>query len=254
MFFFRPRIVRRGRARLELLFTPIVSPAIPVRRTPHFFLDNPSPFFFPHPMETVYYFKGPIMPASKHKVILLGETAVGKTSIVNQFVYGTITENYQPTIGMDFFTKTVLHEDQEVRLQIWDTAGQERFHAIGAAYIRSATVAIFVYDITAQSSFDEIKKSRQQALEIANPVCVVVGNKVDLEKSRVVSSAEGKEYAESISAQFFETSAQTGVNIRELFEAVAGIPVPEGQEGEPNVEQVDLGKVTAPKQSGGCFC
>jgi Ras-related protein Rab-6A len=197
------------------------------------------------------------MAPPRHKVILLGNSAVGKTSIVNRFIYGAVSPQHQPTVGIDFFTRSVLHGDQQISLQIWDTAGQEKFRSLIPTYIRNATIAIFVYDITSQSSFEDLKGWHEQTLNGANPACVVVGNKLDLETARVVPAANGKEYANSISAKFFETSAVTPLNVEELFTAVAAIPavaVTPALEGQPVVEKVDLGKIAAPGSSRKCFC
>ncbi|CAM41428.1 small GTP binding protein rab6-like protein, partial [Leishmania braziliensis MHOM/BR/75/M2904] len=90
----------------------------------------------------------------KHKLVLLGDQSVGKTSILTRFMYDTFDQQYQPTIGIDFFSKTIhLEDDRDVRLHLWDTAGQERFHSLIPSYIRNSSATVVVYDITSRSTF-----------------------------------------------------------------------------------------------------
>mmetsp|Transcript_5111 Transcript_5111/g.2875 ORF Transcript_5111/g.2875 Transcript_5111/m.2875 type:complete len:97 (-) Transcript_5111:1000-1290(-) len=87
-------------------------------------------------------------PVAKYKLVFLGDQSVGKTSIINRFVYDTFDANYGPTIGIDFLSKTINLDDRVVRLQLWDTAGQERFRGLIPSYIRDSSVAVAVYDVT----------------------------------------------------------------------------------------------------------
>ena len=197
--------------------------------------------------------KGP-----SHKVVFIGNTAVGKTSIISQFVYGTSSPEHQPTIGIDFLAKSVNDGTKTVRMQIWDTAGQEKFHALIPSYIRNSTVAVMVFDITSQTSFEDVKKWHRTVDDIANPTLVVVGNKVDLEDEREVTFEQANQYAQSINASYMETSARTPINITELFEMIAKIPIPTDAEptvekAQPEVEKVDLKSIEVSK-SGGCSC
>jgi Ras-related protein Rab-6A len=191
-----------------------------------------------------------------HKVVVIGNTAVGKTSIINQFVYGTVSAQHQPTVGIDFFAKIVQVQDRPVRLQLWDTAGQERFHALIPSYIRNSTVALLIYDITNRATFDDLKQWHKMVADLATPALIVVGNKADLEADRTVPAEEARTYAESVSAPYFETSAITPLNIQELFTAVAQIPIAEAPvgsvEAQPVVEKVNLDAVVPPKASRGC--
>jgi Ras-related protein Rab-6A len=193
---------------------------------------------------------------ARHKVVVIGNTAVGKTSLINQFVYGTVSAQHQPTVGIDFFSKVVTVEEQAVHLQLWDTAGQERFHALIPSYIRNSTVALLVYDITNRETFDALKQWHKTITDLAAPALIVVGNKVDLKATRAVSADEARPYAESVGAPYFETSAITPLNIQELFMAVAHIPIPQAPEGsveaQPVVEKVNLDAVVQPKTSRVC--
>jgi Ras-related protein Rab-6A len=197
------------------------------------------------------------MPPTHHKVVVLGDPAVGKTSIISQFIYGAATTQHQPTVGIDFFAKALQSGGQEVRLQVWDTAGQERFRSLIPAYIRNASVVVIVYDIALQESFDSVRDWHQRTLDIGKPEFVVVGNKIDLESARAVSTADGAAYADSIRALFFETSARTPTGIKELFDGIAGIPAAEiGPAGDlqPTVEKVNLDEIASARPASWCSC
>lgn len=171
------------------------------------------------------------MNDSRHQVIFLGDTAVGKTSLISQSIYNTTNPDHQPTIGVDFFTKNMDIPDSNpprtVRMQIWDTAGQERFHAIIPSYIRNSTVVVLVFDITSLSSFNDLVKWHQTVVDIADPNIsfIVAGNKVDLEDNRNVPTEKAETYASSINAKYIETSARTPINIDELFLQIAKCPI-----------------------------
>lgn len=162
----------------------------------------------------------------KHKLVLLGDQSVGKTSIITRFMYDTFDQQYQPTIGIDFFSKTVhLEDDRDVRLHLWDTAGQERFHALAPMYYRNADGAIIVYDVT---DADTLRKVRTWAKELyavvgeGNIKLVLCGNKADTPLTeREVSEGEGAAMAAELGASHFFASAKTGQNVAEVFSAMA---------------------------------
>ncbi|KAH8086744.1 hypothetical protein JL720_7187 [Aureococcus anophagefferens] len=163
-----------------------------------------------------------LAPLAKYKLVFLGDQGVGKTCIINRFVYDSFDKNYQATIGIDFLSKTMYLEDRTVRLQLWDTAGQERFRSLIPSYIRDSSVAVVVYDTTARASFlDSSKWIADVRAERGDDVVVVlVGNKTDLADRRQVSVEEGEaKRAERI--LFVETSAKAGVNVKRLFRDVA---------------------------------
>merc|ERR1711907_196636 len=128
------------------------------------------------------------------KVIILGDSGVGKTSLMNQFVNRKFSNAYKATIGADFLTKEVMLEDKLVTMQIWDTAGQERFQSLGVAFYRGADACVLVYDITNQKSFEQLDSWRDEFLIQAGPrdpenfPFVVLGNKVDKENERRVTT------------------------------------------------------------------
>lgn len=196
-----------------------------------------------------------------HKVIFLGDSAVGKTSIINKYIYQTCSDEYKATIGIDYFTKTIEVDGIQVRLQIWDTAGQEKFHAIIPSYIHNSSIVILVFDITNRQSFENVQKWHQTAMDIAQPAFFLVGNKVDCEINREVLFKDAKKYANSINATYIETSAKSPINIVELFNEVAKVPAkainePETEEKQAIVVTVDLNKPTGNQSnsntSSGC--
>ena len=159
----------------------------------------------------------------RYKLVFLGEQGVGKTCIINRFVYDSFDRNYQATIGIDFLSKTMYLEDRTVRLQLWDTAGQERFRSLIPSYIRDSSVAVVVYDTTSRASFlssskwvDDIRSERGDDV-----VIMLVGNKTDLADQRQVSVEEGLAKASEEKVMFIETSAKAGFNIKQLFRRLA---------------------------------
>ncbi|KAK0549126.1 Vacuolar protein sorting-associated protein 21 [Tilletia horrida] len=196
------------------------------------------------------------------KLVLLGEAAVGKSSVVLRFVQNDFQENKEPTIGAAFLTQKAALNDKVIKFEIWDTAGQERFHSLAPMYYRNAQASAVVYDVTKASSFEKAKSWVKELQRQANPniVIALVGNKIDLLSSsgsssaptssaadddeddetatatpdgpgdegavRAVPKEEAKAYADELGLLFFETSAKTGEGVQELFTAIAkNIPV-----------------------------
>ncbi|KAH0791578.1 Ras family protein [Histomonas meleagridis] len=195
----------------------------------------------------------------QHKIVFIGNSAVGKTSIINQYTFGSSSEDHQPTVGIDFFAKQINVDGKQIRLQIWDTAGQEKFKSLIPSYVRTSTVAVYVFDITSRESFEELEKWHKMVIELANPSVIVVGNKTDLAESRTVSTEEAKKYAESLGAQYIETSARTPSNIQELFLLAARQKIPEAEpsptgEGPNQPQTVEIKKDQQSAPSGGCGC
>lgn len=148
---------------------------------------------------------------------------VGKTSIINQFMYGTFDHTHQPTIGIDFLSKTMYLDDQTIRLQLWDTAGQERFRSLIPNYIRDCSAAVIIFDVTMRESFlsvdrwvEDIRNERGEDV-----VIMIASNKIDLADKREVSSEEAGEKAKELNAMYVEVSAKAGTNIKSLFRDVA---------------------------------
>merc|ERR1712032_425452 len=157
------------------------------------------------------------------KLLLIGDSGVGKSCLLLRFADDTFTENYISTIGVDFKIRTIELEGKTIKLQIWDTAGQERFRTITSSYYRGAHGIIVVYDVTDNESFNNVK---QWLHEIDRYACenvnkLLVGNKSDLTSKRAVSAEQGKEFADSIGIEFLETSAKTSTNVEQAFLTMA---------------------------------
>lgn len=161
----------------------------------------------------------------KYKLVILGDIYVGKTSIINQFMYESFDTNYQATIGIDFLSKTIHIEDRPLRLQLWDTAGQERFRSLIPNYIRDCSAAIVVYDVTNNASFESIDKwiSDVRNERGDSAVIALVGNKTDKTTERCVSKEAGEEKAKKLSAIYQETSAKNGQNVKDLFRDISKV-------------------------------
>lgn len=165
-----------------------------------------------------------VTPMPKYKLVFLGDIYVGKTSIINQFMYENFDNNYQATIGIDFLSKTLTIGSNSMRLQLWDTAGQERFRSLIPNYIRDSSAAIIVYDVTNKQTFSSLDKWVEDVRnERGNSVVVaIVGNKIDKAGERCVSQQEAEDKAKALGAIYQETSAKTGENVKELFVKIAG--------------------------------
>ncbi|KAF9817744.1 hypothetical protein IEO21_03203 [Rhodonia placenta] len=198
------------------------------------------------------------------KLVLLGESAVGKSSLVLRFVKDQFDDYRESTIGAAFLTQTVTLDDQTtVKFEIWDTAGQERYKA--PMYYRNANCAVVVYDITQAASLEKARSWIRELQRQADPSIVIAlcGNKADLSARRQVSEEEAKKYAEEEGLMWAETSAKTGEGVQEIFTAIAKkLPQnapPSARGGRPGTSArtgVDLTKQAtgAPGQNEPCNC
>ena len=165
------------------------------------------------------------------KLIILGDSGVGKTSLMNQYVNRKFSKQYKATIGADFLTKEVKVDDNLVTMQIWDTAGQERFQSLGVAFYRGADCCVLVYDVNNEKSFQNLENWREEFLAQASPSdpenfpFIVLGNKTDQDggQSRVVSEKKALSFcaASGNACPHFETSAKEDSNVQEAFECAA---------------------------------
>ncbi|KAF8602326.1 GTP-binding protein RAB5 [Ceratobasidium sp. AG-I] len=158
------------------------------------------------------------------KLVLLGESAVGKSSLVLRFVRDQFDDYRESTIGAAFLTQTVTLEDQTVvKFEIWDTAGQERYKSLAPMYYRNAHCAVVVYDITQQASLDKAKTWIRELQRQADPSIVIAlcGNKADLAARRQVTQEEAQKYAEEEGLMWGETSAKSGEGVAEIFGSIA---------------------------------
>jgi len=197
-----------------------------------------------------------------YKIIILGDSGVGKTSLLNQYVNGRYTQQYRATVGADFMAKEVMIDDRVVNLQIWDTAGQERFQSLGPAFYRGADCCVLVYDITNQKSFESLDSWRDEFLMQGNPKdpenfpFIVLGNKCDKEGERKVAKSGAEKWCKNHgSVEIFETSAKDNVNVESAFQVIAKAAATQDKEEEiyfPKTVQLNSDKNKKNDPKGGC--
>ncbi|KAI9280644.1 ras family-domain-containing protein [Sporodiniella umbellata] len=163
------------------------------------------------------------------KLVLLGESAVGKSSLVLRFVNKEYIDSREPTIGAAFLTQRCTVDDRTIKFEIWDTAGQERFHSLAPFYYRNALAAIVVYDVTKPSTMEKAKEWVNELQRQANSQILIalVGNKLDLiiseeeEEKRKALMEEASDLAAKSGLLFFETSAKEDINVDKVFTEIA---------------------------------
>ncbi|EYU24131.1 hypothetical protein ABFS82_04G132500 [Erythranthe guttata] len=153
------------------------------------------------------------------KAILIGDSAVGKSNLLSRFAKDEFSLDSKPTIGVEFAYRNIRVGGKLIKAQIWDTAGQERFRAITSSYYRGALGALLVYDVTRRSTFESLRRWLKELREFGSPemVVVLVGNKSDLEGSRVVKLEDGRSLAQLEQVSFMETSAKDNLNVEDAF-------------------------------------
>ena len=159
----------------------------------------------------------------KIKIMILGETLVGKTAIITRYTKKVFGENYLTTVGIDFQNKQLNINGKKINVEIWDTAGQERFRNIAKTYFQSSDGFLLVYDITSKDSFNKLNDWYDQIKLSApeNSKCIIAGNKSDLEEKRQVKKEEGEKFASDNNLKFYETSAKDDKNINIVFELLS---------------------------------
>jgi len=198
------------------------------------------------------------------KLVLLGESAVGKSSLVLRFVKDQFDDYRESTIGAAFLTQTVqLDDETTIKFEIWDTAGQERYKSLAPMYYRNANCAVVVYDITQTASLEKAKTWIRELQRQADPSIIIAlcGNKLDLESRRQVTREEAQKYAEEEGLMWGETSAKSGDGVQEIFNNIAKklpLVVPSTPRGAnrgsaPGNRGLDLGKGGS-STSDGCNC
>lgn len=210
------------------------------------------------------------------KIVLLGDSAVGKSNLLSRVARDEFYPNSKSTIGVEFQTQKMVINGKEVKAQIWDTAGQERFRAVTSAYYRGAVGALLVYDISRHQTFESVGRwlNELQTHSDMNVVTILVGNKSDLREGREVKTAEGKSLAESQGLFFIETSALDSSNVGAAFETVVKEiydilsrkaiqsqelkhnketgRIPDGQTVVLEADDIDSGNMDGQRQKGRC--
>eukprot|EP00301_Raphidiophrys_heterophryoidea_P027846 c9850_g1_i1.p1 GENE.c9850_g1_i1~~c9850_g1_i1.p1 ORF type:complete len:205 (-),score=51.91 c9850_g1_i1:349-963(-) len=194
-------------------------------------------------------------------LVLIGDSGVGKSSLLNQFSENTFTDNYIMTSGIDLKVHSLEIDGRSVRLQIWDTAGQERFRSISSTYYRGAHGIVIVYDITNPESFNNVSRWLADVAKFAkgNVNKILVGNKLDLASARQVTEKEAMDFASSNELAYVEASARTGANVGHVFETLTKqirkrmdgtVPT----ESKPNALPAPVDSPNTKPKSGGCAC
>lgn len=198
------------------------------------------------------------------KLLLIGDSGVGKTSILFRFSDDSFTSTFISTIGIDFKIRTIEMDGKKIKLQIWDTAGQERFRTITTAYYRGAMGIMLVYDVTSEKSFENItqwiKNIETHASDDVEKM--ILGNKCDMNDKRVVSTEAGEQLAEEYRVTLMETSAKSNINIEEAFTSMArnikkkmdakAVSRAAGQGNQGNVVVPNANNTNNSSSSGGC--
>mmetsp|Transcript_10849 Transcript_10849/g.15172 ORF Transcript_10849/g.15172 Transcript_10849/m.15172 type:complete len:204 (+) Transcript_10849:47-658(+) len=194
------------------------------------------------------------------KLLLIGDSGVGKSCLLLRFADDTYTESYISTIGVDFKIRTIELDGKTIKLQIWDTAGQERFRTITSSYYRGAHGIIVVYDVTDMESFNNVKTWLSEIDKYAtdNVNKLLVGNKCDLVVKKVVDFNTAKDFADSLGIPFLETSAKNATNVEQAFmtmsaeikRRIAAQQTPGG--GGGGVRLPPSGAKIEPKKKGCC--
>ncbi|KAI8555206.1 hypothetical protein RHMOL_Rhmol05G0156800 [Rhododendron molle] len=156
------------------------------------------------------------------KVVLIGDSGVGKSNLLSRFTRNEFCLESKSTIGVEFATRTLQVEGRTVKAQIWDTAGQERYRAITSAYYRGALGALLVYDVTKPTTFENVSRWLKELRDHAdaNIVIMLIGNKTDLKHLRAVATEDAQGYAEKEGLSFIETSALEATNVEKSFQMI----------------------------------
>ncbi|XP_076005946.1 ras-related protein Rab-25-like [Genypterus blacodes] len=183
-----------------------------------------------------------------YKVVLIGESGVGKSNLLSRFTKNEFNRDSRTTIGVEFSTRTVHLDHYSIKAQIWDTAGLERYRAITSAYYRGAVGALLVYDISKHLTYESAERWLKELYDHADPhiVVMLVGNKKDLEALRTVPKEEAETFAEKKGIMFTETSALDSTNVEAAFHDVL-----EGIHKKVASKQVTRGSISAAGLPGG---
>jgi Ras-related protein Rab-6A len=163
---------------------------------------------------------------SRQKIIFTGDSGVGKTSIINSIMGQKFSPEYEPSIGVDFFSKTLRYKGRLIKLQIWDSAGQEKFRSLIPNYIRGSSLIFLIFAINNKESFEHLNEWINFITNIENGNIVIVGNKIDLKDSREITKEEAEKFCQEKKYDYFEVSAKEGTNINSLlFTSAASLPI-----------------------------
>ena len=163
---------------------------------------------------------------NRQKIIFTGDSGVGKTSIINSIMGQKFSPEYEPSIGVDFFSKTIRYKSRLIKLQIWDSAGQEKFRSLIPNYIRGSSLIFLVFDVSVKDSFQHLNGWIEFITNIEKGNIIIVGNKIDLKEERAVTKEEAEKFCKENNYEYFEVSAKEGTNITNLlYTSIASLPI-----------------------------
>ena len=198
------------------------------------------------------------------QILVIGDSSVGKTSIISRYANGTFKEEYLATVGLDYYSKDEMFDNKTIQVKLWDTAGQERFQSLTQNYFRNAEGVLLTYDITNSDSFDNLKnwidsiKKNMEGKNIFIPV-IIIGNKIDMEDSREIEKEAAQKFSKENNYKYFVTSAKTGEGVdKAIRELVSQILKNDGQMDEQKEARADSvqiqNNINNNSQSKGCGC
>ena len=196
------------------------------------------------------------------QILLIGDSSVGKTSLIQRYANGIFKEEYLATVGLDYYTKQEMINNLNVLVKLWDTAGQERFKALTPNYFRNAEGVVLAYDVTNSESFENLKfwinsiKSNLGEKNIFIPI-IIIGNKIDMEDMRDITKEDASKFAKENNYKYFETSAKTGEGVDEAIrdlvnQVLANSDKNEAAKGERKSVKIEENKGNTEKKKGCC--
>ena len=196
------------------------------------------------------------------QILLIGDSSVGKTSLIQRYANGIFKEEYLATVGLDYYTKQEMINNLNVLVKLWDTAGQERFKALTPNYFRNAEGVVLAYDVTNSESFENLKfwinsiKSNLGEKNIFIPI-IIIGNKIDMEDMRDITKEDASKFAKENNYKYFETSAKTGEGVDEAIrdlvnQVLANSDKNEAAKGERKSVKIEDNKENNKKKKGCC--
>ena len=196
------------------------------------------------------------------QILLIGDSSVGKTSLIQRYANGIFKEEYLATVGLDYYTKQEMINNLNVLVKLWDTAGQERFKALTPNYFRNAEGVVLAYDVTNSESFENLKfwinsiKSNLGEKNIFIPI-IIIGNKIDMEDMRDITKEDASKFAKENNYKYFETSAKTGEGVDDAFRDLVNQILEksdkfEEERNERNSVKINENQEDNPKKKGCC--
>ena len=179
------------------------------------------------------------------QLLIIGDSSVGKTSIISRYANGTFKEEYIATVGLDYYTKDEIIDNKTIQIKLWDTAGQERFKALTQNYFRNAEGVLLTFDVTNTDSFNNLKdwigsiKTNMESKNIFLPL-IIVGNKIDMEDAREINKEDAEKFVSDNNYKYFETSAKTGEGVDDAIRDLVNQVLEQG-------DQLDDHKIEARK-------